>query len=221
MVFAAGLGTRMRPLTETRPKPLIRVGTTTLLDHALDLAEEAEVRRIVVNIHYLGDMIRDHVAQRDIAISDETGSILDTGGGLKAALPLLGTDPVFTMNSDAVWQGPNPFEALRAAWDPARMGALVLVVPTGAAMGHAGSGDFDVAPDGQITRGTETIYTGAQILRTKRVRAMDEEVFSLNAIWNQFAEDGQLFGVTYPGKWCDVGRPDCIALAETLLTVDV
>ncbi len=221
MIFAAGFGTRMRPLTNERPKPLIEVGNTTLLDHAIDLTRGAGIGRIVVNTHYLSDMIRTHLDGQNVLISDETGSILETGGGLKAALPLLQSDAVFTINSDAVWKGPNPFDVLKEAWDSSRMGALLLVVPPDAALGHAGSGDFDLGPDGQISRGTETIYSGAQIIRADKVQDIEEDAFSLNRVWNQFAETAELFGVVYPGRWCDVGRPECIPLAETLLTDDV
>ena len=217
MFFAAGLGTRMRPLTDDRPKPLVEVGGVTLLDHALDLGRAAGIGRMVVNVHYRGGMIRDHLAGRDIAISDETETLLDTGGGLRKARDLLGTDPVFTMNTDAVWQGPNPFEALTAAWDPDRMGALLLLVPRDRAVGHLGAGDFLIAPDGRIGRGPGLIYTGAQIIAPHVLDRIEEEVFSLNLAWTALAEEGRLFGTPYRGRWCDVGRPESIALAEAVL----
>lgn len=217
MMFAAGLGTRMRPLTLTRPKPLIEVGSTTLLDHALDLAGEAGVERLVVNTHYLGEMVRNHVSDRNVAISDETETLLDTGGGLKAALPLLGEGPVFTMNTDAIWLGPNPFDVLRQAWNPDKMGALLLVVPQQQALGHKGKGDFLVDPDGRLTRGPGPIYGGAQILWTDGLAEIQDDVFSLNQLWSAMAEDGRLFGVSYPGRWCDVGRPESLPVAAGLL----
>ena len=220
MFFAAGLGTRMRPLTETRPKPLITVGQATLLDHALDLGAKAGLRRMVVNTHYLGQMVRSHVAGRGVLVSDEADQLLDTGGGLKAALPLVGDGPVFTMNTDAIWRGPNPFAALSAAWDPDRMGALLLLVPPDSALGHTGAGDFEVAGDGRLRRGPGLIYTGAQILHGGLAADVPEKVFSLNLIWSALAEEGRLFGLPYAGAWCDVGQPQSIALAETLLDQD-
>lgn len=217
MYFAAGLGTRMRPLTATRPKPLVVVGRTTLLDHALELGKAAGVRRHVVNIHYLGEMIARHVAGKDVTISDESEILLDTGGGLKKALPLLDGDPVYTMNTDAVWHGPNPFDVLRASWDADRMGALLLLIPQGRVLGHKGTGDFLQDTEGRLSRGAGAVYSGAQILRTGPVADCPEDVFSLNRIWAELEAEGRLFGVLYSGTWCDVGRPESIPLAENLM----
>lgn len=218
MVFAAGLGTRMRPLTEHKPKPLIEVATATLLDRALDLAAEAQVPRRVVNTHYLGDQIAAHLAARpDIAISHESPRVLETGGGLKRALPLLGSGPVFTLNTDAIWTGPNPFRQLAEVWDPARMDALLLLVAPGAARGHGGEGDFLVAADGRLSRGPGGIYTGAQILNPAGLAEIADPVFSLNRLWDRMLARGRLFGTWHRGGWCDVGRPESIALAEALL----
>lgn len=216
MLFAAGLGTRMRPLTLDRPKPLIEVGGKALIDHALDLSDG--VGRIAVNLHYLPDRIRSHLAgRRRIVFSDESGTILETGGGLKRALPLLGADPVFTLNSDAVWAGPNPLDRLAAAWRPEAMEALLLLIPRERALGHAGPGDFHLGADGRLTRGPGLVYSGAQILSTGRVAATADAVFSLNRIWDEMAAEGRLFGTVYEGRWCDVGRPESIALAEEML----
>jgi len=217
LFFAAGFGTRMGPLTRNRPKPLIRVGQTTLLDHALNLGQRHGLARRVVNTHYLAPMIADHLAGRDVLISDEQPEILETGGGLRHARPLLGPGPVFTMNTDAVWSGPNPFDVLAAGWEPQEMDALLLLIAPDRALGHRGAGDFLRAPDGQITRGPGLIYTGAQILRPDGLGAIDQPSFSLNLLWDRMFETGRIYGIPYPGRWCDVGRPEAIPLAETLL----
>ncbi|KAA9006805.1 nucleotidyltransferase family protein [Histidinibacterium aquaticum] len=215
LFFAAGLGTRMRPLTDDRPKPLIEVGGTTLLDHALTLG--AAVTRKVVNTHYRPEMVERHLAGRDIAISDERDLLLETGGGLRKAKPLLGDGPVFTMNTDAVWSGPNPFDLLREAWDGGRMEALLLCVPRDMALGHGGKGDFVFDGDNRITYGPGPIYTGAQIIRPEVVDEIEEEVFSIRLAWDRLIARGTAYGLLYPGRWCDVGRPESIELAETLL----
>ncbi|MFZ5708851.1 MAG: phosphotransferase [Pseudomonadota bacterium] len=219
MLFAAGFGTRMGSLAQTTPKPLIRVAGRALLDHALDQTAGAGVERIVINLHYLADSIRRHVGADDrILFSDETDLILETGGGIRKALPLLGRGPVFTLNTDAVWTGPNPLATLRAHWRPDRMDALLLLVPRGRATGHAGAGDFLCDGDGRLSRGPGAVYTGAQIIRTEPFAAATDRVFSQNAVWDGIAARGRLFGVLHPGGWCDVGRPASIPLAERLLS---
>ena len=212
LFFAAGLGTRMAPLTNDRPKPLVTVAGKSLLAHAMDLAETIPTR--VVNVHYLADQI---IAMVDptVIISDERDALLETGGGLKKAAPLL-SNPTFTMNTDAVWSGPNPFDVLREAWRD-EMDALLLTCPKSNAVGHLGHGDFVTAPDGRISRGPGNIYTGAQIIRTDVLQSISETAFSLNEAWNILLERGTLFGVEYTGKWCDVGRPDSIPLAEEMV----
>lgn len=216
MLFAAGFGTRMEALTADRPKPLIPVAGRALIDHALDQAQGVE--RIVVNLHYLPQMIRDHLSGRDgIAFSAETETILETGGGLKQALPLLGDGPVFTLNTDAVWTGPTALAELAAAWDPMRMDALLLLIPRDRATGHSGKGDFVVDRDGCLSRGPGLVYTGAQILRTEGLAEISDRVFSLNRLWDRMAANGRLFGIVHQGGWCDVGRPEAIALAEDML----
>ncbi|KUF09527.1 nucleotidyltransferase family protein [Pseudoponticoccus marisrubri] len=217
MLFAAGFGTRMGALTADRPKPLIEVAGRPLLDHALALTEGLGTR--VVNAHYHAEQIRAHLVGTDIAVSVETPEILDTGGGLRHARPLLGPGPVFTLNTDAVWTGPNPLDTLRAEWDPARMDALLLCQPAERATGRAGPGDFTRAPDGQLIRGGPLVYTGAQILRTDRLDEIDETAFSLNLLWTRLAAEGRLFGTLHSGGWCDVGHPEGIAAAEAMLDV--
>ena len=220
MIFAAGFGTRMGALTANRPKPLIPVAGRVLLDHALALAQGAGVARSVVNLHYRGQMIRDHLAGRDVVFSDETAEILDTGGGLRAALPLLSPGPVLALNSDAVWTGPNPLAALGAAFDPARMDALLMLVPRTRATGHLGAGDFAMDAEGRLTRGRDHVYTGAQILDPAGLAEVSERVFSLNRLWDRAAARGRLYGLVHSGGWADVGHPEGIAAAEAMLAAE-
>ncbi len=217
MLFAAGFGTRMGALTKDRPKPLIEVAGRPLIDHALALADDAGVTRIVANTHYRPEMIEAHLAGRNVQTIREVPDILETGGGLRHALPLLGGDTVMTLNSDAVWAGPNPLRLLLDAWDPARMDALLLCVPVDQTRGYNGTGDFALQDDGQIVRGSGPVYAGAHILKTDRLHDVAEAAFSLNVVWNAMADTGRLHGVSYPGLWCDVGHPDGIAAAEAML----
>lgn len=216
MLFAAGFGTRMGALTKARPKPLVEVAGRALLDHALDLTEGLGLRR-VVNAHYFAEQIVDHVAGHDILVSHETDMILETGGGLRRALPLLGSEPVFTMNTDAVWGGSNPLGQLRAHWDPDRMDALLMCVDPQDAIGHRGAGDFVIGSDGQLTRGEGVIYGGVQIMKTDMLADVAQDAFSLNVIWTQMAALGRLYGMTYDGAWCDVGTPQGVADAEAMI----
>lgn len=218
LFFAAGLGTRMGALTKNRPKPLINVAGKALIDHALDIADDADVDRQVVNIHYLGDMIRQHLVGRTIAFSDESGQLLETGGGLRQALPLLKGNPVLTMNTDAVWHGPNPIQHIVNAWRP-DMEALLLVVEKTNVVGHLGKGDFEIDKDGKLHRAPGSIYTGLQMMRTDVLNEITETAFSMNLAWDKIAARGGLFGTQYDGKWCDVGQPESIPLAEAMLHV--
>lgn len=217
MLFAAGFGTRMGVLTADRPKPLIPVAGRPLLDHAIDLAQGAGIGRIVVNTHYRAEQIATHLAGRPVAISRESPDILDTGGGLRAALPLLQAQEILTLNTDAIWHGPNPLTRLREAWDPGAMDALLLCLPPAQAVGHAGKGDFVMAADGRLARGEGLIYSGAQIIKAEALDDMPEGAFSLNRVWDRLLDAGRLHGCTYPGKWCDVGHPGGIALAEEMI----
>lgn len=220
MLFAAGLGTRMGALTATRPKPLITVAGRPLIDHALAIADEAGISRIVANSHYLADQIETHLAPRGIPVSYETPRILETGGGLKRALPLLGGDPVLTLNTDAVWTGRNPLQQLVEAWDADRMDGLLLLLPVAKATGHSGTGDFLIGPDGRLERAagrSGPVYLGAQILKAGGLGDIAQEVFSLNLLWDRMISEGRLFGIVHDGGWCDVGRPEGISLAEDLL----
>lgn len=220
MIFAAGFGTRMGDLTKTRPKPLLEVNGKALIDHTLDLLEPLAIPRICVNTHYLSEQVAEHLVDRNIILSDEQPEILDTGGGLKAALPKLNADVVFTANSDTIWSGPNPFQILADAWQPENMDALLLCVPLTQTIGRKTGGDFGLGPDGHVARGGDFVYGGFQILKTAAVAKITDHVFSLNTVWDALAQDKKLFGLRYPGQWCDVGHPEGLALAEQMVALD-
>jgi N-acetyl-alpha-D-muramate 1-phosphate uridylyltransferase len=220
MLFAAGFGSRMGEMTQTQPKPLLKVGDRCLIDHALALAKGAGLDNIVVNLHYLGAQIQAHLATSGIQFSWETPAILETGGGLKQARPMLGDQPVFTLNTDAVWGNQNPLLALADHWDPEEMDALLLLVPVTKAIGHRGTGDFVMDKTGRIARAhgaTGFVYVGAQIIKTEPLEEIHEQSFSLNLLWDRFIAKGRLYGVLYDQFWCDVGTPQGIALAEETL----
>lgn len=217
MLFAAGYGTRMGDLTRDTPKPMLKVNGVPLVDHTLKLVDHLGIRKRVINLHYRGEILEHYLENRDILFSREYPDILDTGGGLKAALPLLDADPVITMNTDAIWSGPNPVDILLDEWDSDRMDALLICVPIEQAVGRRGGGDFALTKDLKILRGNDYVYGGIQILKCNKVSAHPHSVFSLNEIWDDMARAGRLFGVTYPGKWCDVGHPEGLKLAEKLL----
>lgn len=216
--YAAGLGTRMKPLTDTCPKPLIKVSGRTLLDHSIVQADDAVISDRAINVHYLADQITSHPSVQGMTVFDETKSVLETGGGLKNAVQTLGPEPLFTMNTDAVWSGENPFSALRRVWKPIQMGALMLLVPTANARGHVGPGDFDINPDGTLERGSAYVYTGCQIIDPSGLAEIDETHFSTNLYWDALKQSNRLFGTVYHGHWCDVGRPSSIPIAEAMLS---
>lgn len=221
MIFAAGKGTRMAPLTDHMPKPLIKVAGRNLLDRALDMGRDAGAARIVVNTHYLGQQIHDHLAGSDVQISDEADLLLETGGGLRKALPLLGDGPVMTLNPDVIWTGPNPLAALELAWDPLRMDALLMLVAHDRARGRVGPGDFSLDQAGRISRKGDFVYAGCQIIRTERLAEIGDEIFSLNRLWDLMIAEGRAYGIAHPGGWCDLGRPETIPLAEAMLAENV
>jgi len=200
-----------------------QVAGKPLIDHALDLVQRAGISRKLVNTHYLGHLIAEHLkSQSDLVISHEDGAALETGGGLKHALPLLGPNPVFTLNSDAIWTGGNPLTDLAMGWHPGHMAAFLSVVPLKNATGHKGRGDFNMDASGRLIRfapdnGPAYVYTGAQIMRTELIEKTDQTTFSFNVIWDQMIAKGQLFGCVHPGGWADVGTPLGIELAEDLL----
>ncbi len=224
MVLAAGRGTRMGALTADRPKPLIEVRGRALIDIALDRLLAAGVRRAVVNLHYLGAMLRAHLAGRaapEIAFSEEA-ELLETGGGVKRALQLLGPAPFLSLNADAVWTGPEPLPPLVAAWAPARMGALLQLVPRARAVAHAGRGDFFLGDDGRLSRrggaaSAPYVFTGAQVIAPEAFAETPDGPFSTNLVWDRLIEEGRLFGQVHPGGWVDVGTPDGLAAAEAAM----
>lgn len=225
MILAAGFGTRMRHLTQDRPKPLIEIAGRTLIDRALDRVEAAGVKEAVINLHYFGTMIREHLSARSrpsIRFSDEQPVILETGGGVVQALPMLG-DTFFVVNSDAVWTGPEPLAQLARAWDPAAMDALLLCCPKDRAHGYTRAGDFFLGDDGRLARRGEAaeaplVYTGAQIIKASAFAGFEARPFSLNLVWNRLNDDGRgIHGLIHAGGWCDVGTPEGIAEAEAAL----
>ena len=224
MILAAGFGTRMGALTHDRPKPLIEVAGRTLVDRALDLTLTAPVGPVVVNLHYRGAQLERHLQGRDVTLAREP-EILETGGGLKAALPLLGEGPVMTLNPDAVWTGSNPLFTLAEAWRD-DMAGLLLVAPNAWVNGRVGEpADFVMDERGRLTRAMGAqdgvVYLGAQIVRADWVSAWPEVKFSMNRIWDQMIAAGQLRAVLHQGGWCDVGTPEGIVAAEALLRGDV
>lgn len=227
MLMAAGLGKRMRPLTATRPKPLVRVAGQALLDHALDRIEEAGIRRTVVNVHYLPDAIEAHLKARarrtgaDYPVSDERARLLETGGGLVKALPLLGDRPFLCANSDNLWiNGPVcSIRALAERWDDARMDALLLLIPHARATGNRGLGDFHMDAAGRLSRRRSGrvapfVFTGVQILSPRLIADPPGEVFSTNIFWDRAIAAGRAFGMSHSGLWFDVGTPQAIPLVE-------
>ena len=231
MVLAAGLGVRMRPLTDTLPKPLVPVAGKALIDHVLDRLGDAGVARAVVNIHYLADRIERHVAGRtspQIVLSDERGLLLGTGGGIKHALPQLGTAPFYLINSDTIWiEGvKSNLTRLAEGYDPARMDALLLLAPAAGSIGYSGRGDFSMMPDGRLRRRGERevvpfVYAGAAILAPTLFAAAPEGEFPLTALFDRAASEGRLFGLRLEGLWMHVGTPEAIAAAEKAIKTSV
>ncbi len=217
MIFAAGFGTRMKPLTNDRPKPLVEVADAPLIDHALHLTEALPAARTVVNLHYKAEMLDAHLSGRDLYTIVEDPDILDTGGGLRNALPLLDADVVMTLNPDAIWGGLNPLKLLEAAWQPDKMDGLLMCIPPEACLGFDGAGNFIRDTAGRITRGDGLVYGGAQIIKTQLLSQIPQKVFSLNRLWDLMIAQNSLYAVEYGSKWCDVGHPGGIPLAETLI----
>ena len=225
MVLAAGLGTRMRPLTDTRPKPLVTVAGRPLIDHVLTRLAQAGVTEAVVNVHHHADQLEAHLAGWEgpprIHISDERGLLLETGGGTLKALPLLGTEPFIAINSDTIWvEGFRPnLLRLMDRFDPQQMDALLLLAASTLCVGYDGLGDFTMDAAGRLERRDERIvapfiYAGACILKPSLFEGMAEGAFSLNRVFDKAAEAGRLFGIRLDGVWMHVGTPDAIAEAE-------
>ena len=219
MLFAAGFGTRMGHLTATQPKPLIKVAGLPLIDHARHIAAQAGISLLVANLHYLGKQLADHLDGSDVRLSWEHDCILDTGGGLKAALAFLGDGPVLTLNTDAVWTGSNPLTQLLQAWDGDRMDQLFLLLPAAQARSATGRSDFVMDNSGRVdwSKGRDGyLYLGAQIIHP-RLLTESAAAFSLHAPWTRAMAAGRAFGVVHQGNWCDVGHPGGIAQAEAML----
>ncbi|MEX0283856.1 MAG: nucleotidyltransferase family protein [Paracoccaceae bacterium] len=221
MIFAAGFGTRMGDLTKTQPKPMIEVAGKPLIDRALDLATGAGLSKIVVNTHYLADVLETHLVDKQVLISRETPDILETGGGLKNALSLIDASCVTTFNPDAIWAGPNPISVIQSAWQPDKMDALLLCVPLDRAIGRMGGGDFEVDEEGALRRPGDLVYGGVHIIKTHCVAEVDEAAFSLNVVWNRLAAENRVCVEIFEGYWCDVGTPEGITLAEQMIADDV
>ncbi|MEM1131597.1 MAG: nucleotidyltransferase family protein [Pseudomonadota bacterium] len=228
MIMAAGYGKRMRPLTATRPKPLVSVAGKPLIDHVFAKLWDAGITRTVVNVHYLADTLEAHLdamsLPMDIKISDERDLLLETGGGMVKALPLIERDPFFCINSDNIWlDGPRDvFAELSNFWDADRMDALLLVVPHKRASQHKGMGDFHMDGHGRLSwrkprRIAPYIYTGIQIVSHRLLRDAPEGPFSTRILWERAVEEGRLFGAIHEGLWCDVGTPGSIVPTENLL----
>ncbi len=228
MVMAAGLGKRMRPLTASQPKPMVRVAGKPLIDHALDRLAEAGVAKAVVNVHYLADALEAHLHERPaprVTISDERDLLLETGGGMTKALAAgLLPDPFFCLNADNIWlDGPqHAFADLTSQWRAEDMDALLLVVPHSRAMNFRGAGDFHMDPLGRLRRRqagriAPFIYTGIQLVSHRLLRDAPEGPFGTMLLWERAIEEGRLYGATFTGQWFEVGTPDAIRPTEEAL----
>ena len=226
MVLAAGFGERMRPLTLRMPKPLVPIAGKPLIDHVLDRLAAAGVETAVVNVHYLPEQLEAHLANRGglppkTLVSDERGVLLDTGGGTKKALPLLGRGPFFVHNADSVWsEGASPaLSRMLKKWNPAAMDCLLLLAPAATSIGYAARGDFSMSPDGRLARrGPNEVvpfaFTGVSLCDERLFKDAPEGRFSLNLLWDRSLAKGRLYGIRLDGRWMHVGTPDALAEAE-------
>ena len=228
MVLAAGLGKRMRPLTATRPKPLIDVAGKALLDHLLEKLRAAGVEKVVVNVHYLADAVEAHLARNrhglEVTISDERSLLLETGGGMVRAGPLIDCDPFLVVNSDNLWvDGPaDTLKLLASHWDGEKMDALLLLVPHARAENHSGMGDFHLGRTGRLRRRDRSrvapfVYTGIQMVAKRLLRDAPDGPFSTNILWDRAIEEGRCYGAVHQGLWFDVGTPQAIKATELVL----
>jgi len=229
MVMAAGLGKRMRPLTATRPKPLVEVAGKPLIDHVFDRLRASGVERAVVNVHYLADALEAHLHNRvagiELVVSDERGRLMETGGGIVQARALIGDAPFLVVNSDNLWvDGPSDaIRMLAAQWDDARMDALLLMVPLARANHHGGQGDFRLAPDGRILGRRQPgklapfVHTGVQILSPRVIADWPDGPFSTMLFWERAIAAGRAYGLVHQGLWFDVGTPAAVGKTEAML----
>jgi MurNAc alpha-1-phosphate uridylyltransferase len=223
MVLAAGLGKRLRPITDTMPKPLVRIAGRTLLDRGLDALAAAGVAKAVVNVHHFADQIVRHLGSRatpSIVISDESGGLLDSGGGIVKALADLGSEPFYILNADTFWidRGDSSLERLALAWDPARMDILVMLADSSSATGHSGGTDFLIGADTRLVRSNGAadglIYAGAAIVHPRVFAGAKATPHSLNLYFDRAIAGARMFGMKMDGQWITVGTPDGIPLAE-------
>ncbi len=228
MVMAAGMGKRMRPLTATRPKPLVHFAGKPLIDHCFDKLWDAGICNVIVNVHYLADSLEAHLESlsypMDIKISDEREQLLETGGGLIKALPLIEEDPFFCLNSDNIWlDGPqNVFAQLSEQWDADKMDALLLLVPHQRACNYKGQGDFLINADGRLVRRLPRkvapfVFSGIQLMSKKLIQDPPEEKFSTNIFWDRAMAEGRLYGAVHQSFWFDVGTPAALKPTEEFL----
>lgn len=223
MLLAAGLGERMRPLTLTRPKPLIEVGGKALIDYSLERLRQQAVTRIVVNAHWLGDQVEDWARARGVAVSDERAQLLDTGGGVRKALPMLGTQPFFVLNSDSFWlEGAEPALARMARAFTDEMDCLLLLASSTTSVGYEGRGDFTMGPDGRLARRegravAPFVFAGAYLVRPSLFADAPLGAFSMNLLWDKALAQGRLFGLRHDGRWLHVGTPQAIPAAEAAM----
>lgn len=224
MILAAGLGTRMRPLTDTIPKPLVQLNGRALIDHVLDRLAAAGIQRAVVNVHHHADKLEAHLKSRmtpEIAFSCERGILLDTGGGIVRALPLIGNKPFLIHNSDSVWiegLGSN-LARLMSSWDEFRMDSLMLLAPTTGSLGYDGLGDFQMDTNGRLVRQSGQrlapfVFAGVSIIHPCMFNGEPERRFSLNRVWDRAIGAGRLYGIRLDGLWMHVGTPEALAEAE-------
>lgn len=227
MILAAGKGTRLRPLTDTTPKPLVKVAGKALIDYSFDLLRGAAIRQIVVNKHHLADQVEKHVSaiqNFNIAVSDETKDLLETGGGVKKALPFLGVAPFFVLNSDVIVLDTksSSLRRMQERWDYGEMDVLLLLHPTKTAVGYEGQGDFFMDEGGQISRRNPGqpapfMFTGVQLLSPALFEGSPEGAFSLNLIYDKALATGRLFGLPHEGQWLHVGTEEALMVATEII----
>ena len=226
LIFGAGFGTRMGEITKTIPKPMVTILNKPLIDYAIDITLDASIQNIIVNLHYLPEQIENHLSKfENIKTIHEYPRILETGGGLKNALPILGSSPVITLNSDIIWIGYNPIKSLLKSWNPKKMDALLMLIPIKRAKGYKGLGDFYLDRDKQLIRrdnksNAPYVYTGVQIIKTELLSAINKESFSINVLWNKIINQRNAYGIIYNGSWIDVGHPEGIDCATKELLVN-
>ncbi len=220
MIFAAGFGTRMGDLTKNTPKPLVPVLGKPMIDHTLGILSDANIHSVFVNTHYFADQLEAHLKPcSSVTCIREEPKVLETGGGLKNALSLIGSEPVITLNCDVLWQGGNPVKHLLEKWNPDEMDGLLLLIKTTEAKAYNGQGDFFLSESNRLQRNDAVpkapyVYSGVQIIKTERLQKIKEDYFSINLLWKLMIASNRLSGVVYGGDWIDVGHPAGIKIAE-------